>query len=97
MSSLDILEQKILQAIKIIEQLSAENENLKKEIDIYLKKLQEREEPAPQVTSEPSLPKDQSQEIEKYKRKEAQIRLKIQGVIEKINQFEKLNNEVDTK
>lgn len=95
MSELDILEQKIFQAIKLIEKLYEENKNLKNEIELLrnqLKNYQERE-----TSSGDDVAFVLQEELDKRKKKEELIRHKVQIILEKLNKLETLTNGLEAQ
>ncbi len=98
MSALDILEQKILQAIKIIEKLHAENEQLKREKQNLLDRISEQQKKIEEITkTDGNFNSLQTEEIERYRKREKEIRVRLQSVLEKLDKLENLNQELDTQ
>lgn len=96
MNELEILESKIYKAIDLIESLFQKNQDLKKENDRLTKQIKEKDQLIDDlIQGKQSLLSEEDSKINNFTEKEEKIRLKIQQILEKLESFQKLSNNID--
>jgi len=92
MDEFDNLENNVVRAIELIKTLSIKNENLQKEKSFLMGKIAEHKQLIQQLQEDNQKLADNPGIIHFDKEKENKIRNKIQHIIEKLDNFEKLSN-----
>ena len=84
---LDILEEKINNAVLLIAKLQAENGELKKQTKELTSRLQENEKIIQQIREENQKIKEQKGNPQDFQEKEEKIRQKIEGMLAKLDSY----------
>ena len=86
----EILEKKIDQLIQVSLKLKKENQDLKAKNQELVSSVAEKERKIQQLVQEAGRSQSMQSEIAEYKDKQGRIRNKVENLLEKLQEFEKL-------
>lgn len=89
---LEALEEKISKTVKLISDLQAENNELKKYNMELINRVQEKEKIITQLRDEYQKLKEQKDESEIYKQKEQKIQQKVEEIMLKLDSIASIDN-----
>ena len=87
----DVLEEKIIKILSMLDQLKNENQKLKQKNQELQALVKEREEDIQRLKTESESFDGMKIEIETYKEKQDRIRAKVEKLLEKLKEFEDIH------
>ncbi|HDP98907.1 MAG TPA: hypothetical protein ENN22_06980 [bacterium] len=97
MNELEILKNKIIKVIDLVEKLHDQNQKLKQENLVIRQQLKALTDSTSQLQNEEATSVEQAQIIKDYQQKYDKIRIKIKQILEKLESFEKLSDTINNQ